>query len=87
MKSKPRVSKSKSKVPKLQKTDELVPPDGQYGWIIVISYAIANVKIILLTHALYLLKVLIFFYAFLYLIKNVFSKTEAFFSHLNLYQS
>lgn len=42
MRSKPR--DSRLKVPKLQKTDELVPPDGQYGWIIVISYAIANVK-------------------------------------------
>lgn len=42
MKSKPK--NPKSKVPKIQKTDELVPPDGQYGWIVVISYAIANVK-------------------------------------------
>lgn len=23
---------------------DLVPPDGKYGWVIVISYAIANVS-------------------------------------------
>lgn len=25
----------------------LVPPDGKYGWVIVLSYAIANVSTIL----------------------------------------
>lgn len=42
MKSKPKDSKLRG--PKIQKTDELVPPDGHFGWIIVISYAIANVN-------------------------------------------
>lgn len=42
MKSKPK--RTKSKELKIRKTDGLIPPDGQYGWIIVISYAIANVK-------------------------------------------
>lgn len=36
--------KSKSKEPKKVKTDGLVPPDRGYGWVIVVSYAIANVR-------------------------------------------
>lgn len=38
----------KSKSQKQQKksiTDvDMIPPDGKYGWVIVISYAIANVR-------------------------------------------
>lgn len=36
------------KIPKEQNkfatSNSLMPPDGKYGWIIVLSYAIANVS-------------------------------------------
>lgn len=35
---------SQEKKPPTVEDQYLVPPDGKYGWIIVISYAIANVS-------------------------------------------
>lgn len=38
--------KSKEKIEPLNPSDlHLVPPDGKFGWVIVIAYAIANVSI------------------------------------------
>lgn len=37
-------SKSQRKPKKSMNDLEMIPPDGKYGWVIVISYAIANVS-------------------------------------------
>lgn len=29
----------------MMENSNLVPPDGKYGWVIVLSYALANVSI------------------------------------------
>lgn len=35
----------REKKPRIEIDQNLIPPDGKYGWIIVLSYAIANVSI------------------------------------------